>query len=175
MSKISEIVAFAIYFELVGVVYSVALFAGFGLNYADYANIDDFLLASFKEPIVFVFACVAIIVASAHKNFQRTLYRNLALLAPLFISIFTAVCAIVLIRGFDMHMPLSNTGMEVQVKLNPKFCIEEDNKISTVRLLGRSGDYFFFFDKFTEGGVTKLNTIVLPERAIVQITREKLE
>jgi hypothetical protein len=56
-----------LYFQVttVGVVYSWALFRRFDINVFDYAEANDFLLAAFKDPLVFLMSMLTIILIVA--------------------------------------------------------------------------------------------------------------
>lgn len=54
----------------VGVVYSWALFRRFDINVFDYAEVNDFLLAAFKDPFVFGMSLLTIIGFTALVAFQ---------------------------------------------------------------------------------------------------------
>lgn len=173
-SKLSEIVALAFYFELIGVVYSICFFANFGLNYADYARIDDLLLGSFKEPAVFVAAFATVIYLIAQWRLKVSFLVSLFLLSlPVLLAGLMAIVAYHYVTRTDHAMPFSNTGTTVEVLLSEEFQFYyKDQKLSSVRLLGKSGKYFFFYDEFKhKSGVRKRSTIVLPESSIIQIAR----
>lgn len=46
--------------NLVGLSYNFGLFAAMGVSYADFAQLDDFLIGAFKSPLVLLYTAVAI-------------------------------------------------------------------------------------------------------------------
>ncbi len=48
--------------SLIGMLFSQALFSEFGVNYFNYAEVSDFLLAALREPMTFALAAGAIVV-----------------------------------------------------------------------------------------------------------------
>ena len=49
--------------SLIGIMFSWSLFSQFGITYFQYADISDFLLAAIREPMTFIMAASAIVVA----------------------------------------------------------------------------------------------------------------
>ena len=177
-ARFGEIAAVAFYFEAIGVLYSICFFGSFGLNFADYAEMDDLLLGSFKEPIVFVAALGAISYLVYKKSTNKSLKLDFILLAtPLIVAVVMALIAHYYIVVAKRSLPFSNTGLEVKVYLaeNHNFeGIEKDRIIETTGILGTSGDYFFFFDTLKEGGHPLDSTIILPKSSIIQIAWRRI-
>ena len=175
-SSLSEIMTAAFYFEAIGVVYSICFFAGFGLNFADYAEIDDLILGSFKEPVVFVAAIGVVFYFIAKKSSAGSFGASIVLLlVPIALAATMAFVARYYIVELGKSLPFSNTGMEVQVLLSNELKFEgggqNDREYSSLQILGKSGEYFFFFDNLTQDGGPWIKTIILPKASIVQIAR----
>ncbi|NKB39023.1 MAG: hypothetical protein GKR93_17970 [Gammaproteobacteria bacterium] len=173
--KLSEILTLAIYFEVIGVVYSVCFFGFFDLNFADYADIDDLLLGSFKEPIVFIAALAIVLSIVAKRSKKSSMKESIVMLTiPIVAAIIMAWLAHFYITSENRAMPLSNTGTNVRVDLAVSLKnVEDDRIIHSVRLLGTSGDYFFFFDKLTnQKGEKAISTIILPKSSITKLAAE---
>jgi hypothetical protein len=55
-SPVVVITIAAIWINTIGISYNYAIFAYCGLNYADFADVDDFLVAGFKNILVLLYA-----------------------------------------------------------------------------------------------------------------------
>lgn len=56
--------------SLIGIAFSWSFFARFGVDFFEYAEIGDFLLAAFREPVTFILALGAVLVGLAVFLFQ---------------------------------------------------------------------------------------------------------
>lgn len=171
MIEKSEIPLIILCFQAVGIIYSVTLFGSFGLNFADYADIDDFIFASFKEPFVFIVSLVSIII---YLRLSRKRFRIMALFIPAFIAFAFGLLSFFVVRYFQGVMPFSNTGMLVEVHFLPntvETAPNDDNKFSSVYIIARAGDLFFFFDRFSESGRCVTSTIIVPQDKITRIAK----
>lgn len=173
INRILEGARYIFYFELIGVVYSVIFFAGFGLNFADFANLSDFFLLSFKEPIVFIIACAVVLLMVVKPIEYQSLTKVLGLMfLPIVTAVLMAIFGILIIKEFNQPIPFSNTGTEVKVHLGTtSLRVEPDQKINSTRFLGRVGGYFFFYD-LKKGGTVE-NMMIIPDTEIVRIDRER--
>lgn len=170
VQKVLESVRYIFYFELIGIVYSIVFFAGFGLNFADFANISDLLLSSFKEPLVFLLACVVVLTLIAKPLSFRTPAKTLGLmLIPIVAAVLMAALGIHLIKSEGLRMPFSNTGTTVRIHLAAGSSYQ---KINSARFIGHTGSYFFFYD--VHANCTLGNMMIVPSKEIVRIERERV-
>ncbi len=168
----TEISFAIIYFQTVGIIYSVSLFGGFGLNFADYAEIDDFIFASFKEPILFIMSIV-IVMCSLYVSRRRN--QIVALAIPVITAAFFGFLTSYLVINCQKSMLLSNTGALVEVHFIPD-TVEtlegDDDRFESVYMIASAGDLFFFFDRFLHKEAGCVNsTIIIPRNNITRIAR----
>lgn len=175
-----DIAGLILYFQTVGIVYSIVLFGGFGLNFADYAEIDDFIFASFKEPLVFAASVASIFL---YRLLSKRKAKTLLLIAPALVATSLGALSVLVVTYFQGVMPLSNTGMAVSVQFKPDLVPYDQDRLNHVYVIGRAGGLFFFLDEYRdyhEGAfmsvsgsqwTCRLSTLIIPQEGIVQIAR----
>lgn len=138
--------------NLIGICYSSFLLGRYGLNFFDFAEIEDFLISAFRNPLIILYNCLIVFVFTVFtiiRNRDALQYPRISL-SVLFLIFFAVPSVTGLIEPSSSILQTLTSNKYTAVHLlnqtgeqHPPL---QNIRLENVRIIAKAGDFLVFID-----------------------------